>query len=292
MLVGELDLLARDGTRLRLHHFKLSRTPCARILVIHGRGEHGGRYRALGTALGEREIEVLALDLRGFGASSAVGHRRGAIRHFEEYLVDIDAALAHMSRTTSAQTPLFLLGHSAGGLAVVRYLQTRPECADTLGGVVLSSPFLELPRPLSPLARGALALLSALAPHARLRGDGAPLTRDEAAWRAYCEDPLTVRSSTARWASEVLRHQALARAQVASLRVPLLLLQGGADTATSPAASRRFAESCLAQYREYPGCLHEVLNERPLERERVLSDLVTWIAAHNAHPARQRGAQA
>jgi alpha-beta hydrolase superfamily lysophospholipase len=289
MLVGELDLQAEDRTPLRLHHFAPPATPRARILVVHGRGEHGGRYRQLAESLRAREIETLAIDLRGFGASGGVGHGRGSIRHLTEYLDDIDAAVAHAS--ASARVPVYLLGHSAGGLLVIRYLHERRRHALSIKGAIVSSPFLAMPKPLSPLLRAVVALVAAVSPDLPMGGgSGAPATRDAAAWRAYCEDPLTVRRPTARWVREILAEQARVFARAADLPVPFLVLQGGADTATLPAVSRRFADAAGASYREYPGCLHEVLNELPLDRERVLADLGTWLLARADHaPAAARG---
>jgi alpha-beta hydrolase superfamily lysophospholipase len=128
-------------------------------------------------------------------------------------------------------------------------------------------------------------VLSLVAPDKPLPSSATPNTRDEACWKRYLEDPLTVRSATPRWVTEVLKHQAIAFQRAASIRTPALVLQGGDDTATAPDASRRFADRCHGDYKEYAGCLHEVLNEPEEDRRRVLADLTTWLRARVPGPA-------
>lgn len=254
------------------------------LLVVHGRGEHGGRYARLAGDLAARapELGCAALDLRGFGRAPGP---RGHVDRFADYLEDVDAAWLSV-RSGAGGAPVFLLGHSAGGLIAVRWVQTRPPSArEGLAGLVLSSPFLALPAPLSPWTRAGLAVASVLAPTRRMASRAGARTRDAAEARAFAEDPLSVHHSTVRWAAEVMRAQAAARAASPPLPpgLPLLTLQGGADTSTDPGASRAFTASHDGgAYREFPGLLHEVLNELPADRERVLDELAAWIRATRA----------
>jgi len=260
---------------------KLQRWPCpggttprALILFAHGRGEYGARYARTADVLGPRGIACAAFDFRGFGRSPGP---RCALERFDDYLDDLDSAVGG-ARATSPDLPLFVCGHSMGGLVALRWVQARAP--DGLAGLILSSPFLAMCDPLSPIARAVVGLLSALRPGHRFAGSGRRLTRDDDVHRAYQEDPLVVQDSTARWVSETLRAQRVARAQAAAVTCPLLTLQGGADSSTDPAATRAFHDatgSPADALHVYDGLLHEVLNELPEARARVLDDLSDWV---------------
>ena len=278
---------ADGGTELPIAIWKIEPPPVARLLIVHGRGEHGRRYEPIARALEPRGIECVAMDLRGFGRNAGSG--AGRVRRFEDYLFDIEAAYFKVEGTVKdPQPPVFILGHSMGGLAAIRFAQERERFGydqARICGLILSSPFLAMPKRIPAAKLAIVRLLSILAPHKPLPTSGTPNTRDEACWEAYCADPLTVKSPTARWVTEVLKHQALAFARAAEIRVPLLVLQGGADTATLPDASRRFAELANGDYKEYGGFLHEVLNEPEEDRRRVLGDLTAWVLERAPRPA-------
>lgn len=283
---------AADGVALNFARWPLAAAPPprARILIVHGRGEHGGRYAPVAAALAAERIACCAVDLRGFGRSGRGGGGEaapGSIRRFEEYLLDLDAAVSAAGRAGEgaggaggAAPPLFLLGHSAGALAAVRWCEERPERARAaLRGLILSSPYLGMRTPVPAAKMLVVRLLSLLNPDAALPTSGTPNTRDEACSKAYREDPLTVKSPSARWLTEVVKHQDLALRRADRLGLPLLVLQGAEDTASDPAVSRRFAERAGGDYREYAGCLHEVLNEVEPDRAKILADLAAWVAA-------------
>jgi alpha-beta hydrolase superfamily lysophospholipase len=253
----------------------------ATLVIVHGRGEHAGRYARLAADLAPSGIGCVAVDLRGFGLTVAKGRKPGAVRRFEEYLDDVEGAVAQLA------TPFVILGHSVGGLVVVRLAEERAaRLPRSLRGIVLSSPFFAMPRPLSLAKRAIVGVISAIAPDKALPTKGDPLTRDEACWEAYRKDPLTVKAPTARWLTETLKHQKLAFADAKRLAVPTLVLQGGDDSSTDPNASQRFAELVNADYKEYAGCYHEVLNEPEEDRARVIADLRAWVLSRASSPPR------
>ncbi len=283
----DTTLRAADGAPVPFTRWPLGAPPRARLLVVHGRGEHGRRYAPVAADLAARGIECAAIDLRGFGRTVGAGCPPGRCRDFTEYFADIDAGIATFEGQPAA--PLYLLGHSAGGLVAVRWVEERGAAAEkALRGLVLSSPFLGMKNPVPFLKMLIVRAIGAFAPDKPLPASGTPNTRDEAIWKAYLEDPLTVRAPTARWFLEILKHQPLALDRADRVKLPVLVLQAGADSASDPAVSRRFAESCGAAatggavYKEYPGLLHEVLNELPEDRRRVLDDLAAWISAVSA----------
>jgi len=249
--------------------------PAAVLVVVHGYGEHGGRYRYLVDAMVPLGCAVHVCDLRGHGRSPG---RRGNIERFSDYVDDaglfVDAVAAEQPGT-----PLFLLGHSLGGLIATSCAEARP---DGLAGLILSSPFLRLRLPVSGAKRAAAKVLSRVAP-ARDIGNSIPaeeLSHEPHVVAAYASDPLIHHVATARWAAEVLAAQGAALWAAGRLRLPLLVMYAGADTIADPAASRELfaaASSADKTLRCYDGYYHELFNE--VGRAAVFADLAAWLAA-------------
>lgn len=246
------------------------------VAIVHGYGEHSGRYEAFARWLNGQGWSAAACDLRGHGQSPG---RRGHIRTFADYLRDVAALHAFAAKEARGQ-PLFLLGHSLGGLIALHYAQTR---SGDFSGLVLSAPFLELAMPVPRWKRVLAPALARLWPTfstpSGLRGELG--THDPEAATAYDRDPLVLKRATARWLAEVLRAQGEALAGAPKLALPLLVLHGEADPVASPAAARRLLASAGSRDKTlhmYSGFLHEVLNE--LGKERVWEDVGAWLEAH------------
>lgn len=268
-------LPAADGTPL---HLRAWPAQGGWVAIAHGYGEHSGRYEALARYLNARGWGVASCDLRGHGRSPG---RRGHVRSFDDYLHDL-AALHAFVADQAGEGPVFLLGHSLGGLIALRYVQER---AVELSGLILSAPFLELalptPRWKLVLAPALSRLWPTFSTPSGLRGELG--SRDPEVARAYDRDPLVFKRATARWFAEVLKAQREALAAAPKLALPLLVLHGEADTVASLAAVRRLfaaAGSADKTLHVYGGFRHEVLNE--LGKERAWEDLASWLAAHGA----------
>lgn len=246
------------------------------VLLVHGIGEHSGRYAYPAAHLLLHRIAVLTYDHRGHGQSEGL---RVHVDAFDEYLNDLALALA-WARDEAGHLPLFLMGHSLGGLIVARYVvDRRPE---GLAGVVLSSPALQIPADLSPLLQRIAGTVSRLVPRLRTtRLDLAHLSRDPAVARAYAGDPLTDKGGIrARIGHEILEATRHVRAHPEAFTLPLLLFHGTADRITDPEGSRWLYAHAPAADKTltlYDGFFHETMNEP--ERDRVLGDLTDWIAA-------------
>lgn len=242
------------------------------IAVVHGYGDHGGRYAGLGEAMAAGGLAVYAYDLRGHGRSSGA---RGQVKRFDDYLDDTELYLSEVRRLQPAKT-VFLLGHSMGGLICARLAQERPP---DVAGMILSAPFLHLAAEVSPVKILAARILSLLWPGRDIGNTvrASDLSRDEAVVRAYDVDPLVHHVAPARWAVQTLAAQGAAMARADRVVLPLYVLFGTADPVADPGCSRTFfarAGSEDKTLREYPGLLHECFNE--LGRERVYADLAAW----------------
>jgi len=265
-----------SGDHLRLYWQRYRPpSPKATVAVLHGGGDHSGRYPALTAGLVRAGFEVALLDFRGHGQSDG---RRWHVDTFDDYLADIDAFLGRLCQDGYAGK-LFVAAHSMGALIAARWgIDHWREPA----GFVLSSPYLRLAlRP--PLAKvwGA-RLAGKVVPWLPVATGltSAALTSDPELQLWTDHDPLYGRKTTPRWFDEATRAQAEVMERAGEFRAPLLVLAAGADTIADAAASRRFVETVRSKDRQfvlYPGLRHEIFNE--VERARPIADAVAWLAA-------------
>jgi lysophospholipase len=266
-------LFASDGVRL-YHRAWAAAHPRAALLVSHGLGEHSGRYAALARDLAPRGVSVFAMDHRGHGRS---GGARGYAERFECFTQDFERFRREVPALLPPALPVFLLGHSLGGLIATRHLELRPNAG--WRGAVLSSPLLgvEVKAPKWKLALS--GVLSRVAPKLPLSNeiDPAGLSTDEAYVKSYREDPLVHGKITPRLYTEMMEAIAKAWEEREKLPRPLLFLVSGADPIVRAPDTLRFAAGLPGDVtvREYAGFRHESLNET--DRARVVADLLAWI---------------
>jgi alpha-beta hydrolase superfamily lysophospholipase len=246
------------------------------LAVVHGYGEHGGRYGFLVDDVVPRGYAVFTFDLRGHGRSPG---RRGHINRFADYLTDTRAFLTHVRRACP-DTPVVLLGHSMGGLIAAALAE---EGDDGLAGVVLSSPFLAMRLAVPALQVKAARLLSRVTPTLRMNNPlrAEQLSHDAAVVAATNADPLNHRRTTARWGAEILRAQPAVMAAAGRLRLPLLLLYADDDPIADPRAAEELFERASSADKVkhcYAGYYHEIFNE--VGRAAVFEDLAAWLGGH------------
>jgi alpha-beta hydrolase superfamily lysophospholipase len=264
-------LRAADGIRLLLRFWPESARRRASMLIVHGLGEHSGRYEHVGAHFSSAGLAVAALDLRGFGGS---GGNRAFVGSFAEYLEDLERP---MERMLAHPAPTIMYGHSLGGLIVLAYALWGRRAPDLL---VLSAPTLDAAIP--GWKRVAARLLGRLAPGAALanqiRGD--QLSTDPAVGEAYFADPLVVTRTTARLGAEWLRAMAKARASLSHLTVPTLVIHGSADSLVPPPVSEPLAAVPGVRRVVLPGLRHECHNEAG--GRVALAEIDAWVDQHLA----------
>ncbi len=262
-------ITARDGESLGLRHWPSPGPARACLLIIPGLGEHGGRYERAAGILAASGLDTWALDLRGFGRS---GGRRAYVERLDVWLDDIAERLAVLRHS---DRPVVLLGHSMGGLVAARYAEsTRPQ-PDLL---VLSAPAVagNIPAWKRALAR----ILGRVAPTVAVKNglDGSILSRDPAVGRDYVADPLNVHATTTRLGAILLDAQAPAVADLDRIKVPTLVIHGGADHLVPTVSSEVFATRPNVERRVLPGLAHETFNEP--DGPAVVGDVAAWIGQH------------
>jgi lysophospholipase len=254
-----------------------------RLVIVHGYGEHSGRYQHVMRWFAARGVACHAFDQRGHGKASG---RPGFVWRWEEFLEDLSAGLDEEARLNQELVPRFVLGHSHGGLIVATAVVRKRLTAD---GVILSSPFF---RSGVPVGRARLALARAVGliiPWAKFRSGMRPdwITSDPAMLAESRADPLLLRIATPRWYVRMLAVQEDTRGRAAEFTLPLLCLVGDADPVALPEAQLKFFEETASLEKKlihYPGMLHEVLRETG--REGVFEDMIAWmrtVAAAKVH---------
>ena len=261
-----------DGATLYGQTWTPQAEPRALVCLVHGLGEHSGRYTKVAMFLTESGFVVTAMDLRGHGRS---GGLRGHARSCEHVLQDI-LALRERSVQRWPSLPCFLYGHSLGGNLVLNVLlRHKPDVA----GAVVTSPAL---LPAAPPPRWKILLAGTLVhicPFLPIPAgvDLQALSHSRSVNEDIRRDPLTHWWVSARFGLEFLAagQEALRRAD--QLALPLLLMHGTADTVTSPAASTEFAaragDACCLKLWE--GLCHN-LHDEP-ECEDVMTHLTQWL---------------
>lgn len=255
-----------DGLEQLLRRWRPEGETRAAMLLVHGMGEHSGRYEHVGAAFAGAGIDVLAFDQRGYGLT---GGERGHVDDFAHFLDDLEPLMAERRELG---VPVILLGHSLGGLVSTTYLvsdRPQPDLA------VLSAPALAADVP--GWQRIAAPALGTIAPKLKIPADfdGSVLSRDEDVQVAYENDPLRVPASTARLGREIFAAMKDTRAAIDRLRVPTYVLHGSADELVPPSASAFLADHPQVDRRLWPSLRHECLNEP--ESDQVIGEVVDWL---------------
>lgn len=244
----------------------------ALLLVVHGAGEHSGRYAHVAEKFCQRGFVVAALDHPGHGRSAG---RYGHLDRFDDYL----ATLHQYQQLLAPQfpgLPMVLLGHSMGGLISASYLLQHQQ---DFVACALSGPAITTELEPGPVQRTLVQLLSVLWPTLpALQLDASGVSRDPEVVAAYQADPLVHHGKmSARFVAELFAAMQQVQERAGEIRLPLLLMHGEADSLTAPAGSRLLHEragSADKTLKLYPGLYHEIFNEP--EQDEVLAELLAW----------------
>lgn len=268
--------VALDGDNLAVQDWPLASQQVLRgvVLLVHGLGEHAGRYDRLAVQLNDWGFAVRGYDQYGHGES---GGPRGGLPTDSRLLDDLTDIVDSTRARMGPHTPLILLGHSMGGLVAARFvaLGLRPVQA-----LVLSSPALD--PGLNAVQKLLLAVLPKIAPNLRIGNglDASLISHDPAVVAAYQADKLVHDRVSARLARFIADGGPATLAQAASWSVPTLLLYAGADRLVNPAGSRAFAAAApqtVLSSHCFEALYHEIFNE--LDAAPVFAELKKWLDA-------------
>lgn len=247
--------------------------PRAVVVVVHGFNSHSGHYLWVGDQLAANGLAVYALDLRGRGKSEG---DRYHVDKIEDYIEDVDT-LVEMAKATNPGLPIFLLGHSAGG--VVSCVYTLDHQAK-LAGLICESFAHELPAP--DIALAVLKGLSHFVPNAHvLKLDNNSFSRDPKVVEALNNDPFVAdEKQPTGTVAAMLRGDERLKREFSRITLPVLILHGTDDKVTKPSGSQHFYEMAGATDKTlklYEGHYHDLLND--IDKEIVMADIQQWIDA-------------
>jgi acylglycerol lipase len=264
---------AADGTKLTTRHWRVpdGGTAWASLLLVHGLGEHSGRYEHVGERLADAGIDVHAYDQRGFGAS---GGLRAYVDRWSQLHDDLGERLGFV-RSDAAGRPVVLYGHSLGGLVALGYVLGPAERRPMPDLLVLSAPAIDSTLPA--WKKAAARLLGRYVPTLSLRNAlrMETLSRDPEVGQRYLADPLNHHRTTARFGLEGLAEQVRVRAAVEGLAIPTLVLHGAADRLVPTASSEGLAALPSVDRRTFPWLRHEIHNEAGWEA--IVDMVISWI---------------
>lgn len=267
---------ASDGVVLHARTWTpIASEPKAGIVIVHGLGEHIGRYDRIARAMNARGYAVQGCDHRWHGRSPG---KMGRIASFDAFVSDLAEFVDHVAHGEPAR-PLFLMGHSLGGLILGHYV-TRHETPAQ--GLIFSGSALALDDSVSPALLALSPWLARLAPWLPVqRIDPAGISRIEEEVRAYRDDPLVFHGKlTARTAHELTQAIAKIQPRLEKIVLPFIALHGEADPIVPLHASQLLCDRAASEdktLKTYPGAYHEVFNDLP--REEFMKDILDWLDA-------------
>ncbi|HNX65741.1 MAG TPA: lysophospholipase [Bacteroidales bacterium] len=258
-----------DG--IKQYTFTASSTPESVILLVHGLGEHAGRYADWATLFNESGVEIRSFDLPGHGLS---GGRRGVMPPFDTIYDLIDEFLSVIN-VERPGTPVFIYGHSLGGCIVLDYLIKRKP---SVRGAIVTSPWIRLTAAPSKIKVASVKLLRHILPDLTSSSglNSGHLSHNEAVCKEYANDPLVHDRISLRLFTEAENAAADIIKNAHTIELPLLIIHGRGDLITSPAGSVEVASSApSALLKLWDDGYHELHNE-PI-REDHFSLIREWI---------------
>jgi len=262
------------GFEIAVRSWRPEGKPRGVVTIVHGVKSHGGYYGWAAEQLVGSGLAVYALDLHGRGKSSG---ERLYLEKIGDYLADVDA-LVSLAKAREPGLPVFLFGHSAGGvISCVYTLENQPK----LAGLICESFAFQVAAPdfVLTLLKG-LASIAPRLPVLNLKNED--FSRDPKAVQAMKDDPLVAREAQpARTVAELLRATDRLRREFPLITLPVLILHGTADKVTRPSGSQFFFDTAGSKDKAlklYEGHSHDLLND--VDRQVVMADVKGWLNAH------------
>ena len=263
--------LSSDGTKLHTESWKII-NPKAVIALVHGFGEHIGRYAHFAKFFNTEGFAVQGIDVRGHGKSDG---RRGHTPNYDIILDDLDIFLASV-KNNNPNLPVFLYGHSMGGAIVLNYVTKRKS---KLAGVIASAPLIHLSFKANPVTLFFGKQLRKLIPTFTQKGGviADNISRDKEVVAKYQVDPLVHNKVSAEMGLALIENGEKLNQFSGKMPVPLLIMHGTGDKLTSFSASEEFSKRVSGDitFKKYDVLYHELHNEP--EKMEVFKDVLSWM---------------
>ncbi|MTI32666.1 alpha/beta hydrolase [Xanthovirga aplysinae] len=274
MKTHTFEVITEDKLKLKGTKWTPEKKPKVVICLLHGLGEHQGRYSYVNHKLVQNDYIIYQYDQRGHGISEG---KRGHTPTYDHLLNDVDLILSK-AKKENPNLPLLLYGHSFGGNIVINYGLRR--ASNHLNGLIATSPLLKLGFE-PPAFKVALAsIMQRIYPAYSESNslDPTELSTDKSVAEAYLQDPLVHNQITAGLFSHTFQAAEWAIENAQTLKTPMLLMHGSQDKITSPEGSRLFSKNAIdnkVELKIWEGLRHELHQE--FEKEKVLNYILNWI---------------
>ena len=241
------------------------------VAIVPGFNSHSGYYEWVANQLTATGLAVYAIDLRGRGKSDG---ERFYVQNFEDYVTDV-ASFVSIVKGAEKDLPVFMLGHSAGGVVACNYALDRQQ---ELAGLICESFAYQVPAP--DFALAVLKGLSHIAPHAHvLKLHNEDFSRDTTVVDLMNNDPLIAHETQpTQTVAAMVRADERLKKEFSQITLPVLILHGTKDKATKPSGSHHFFETAGSRDKTlklYEGSFHDPLND--LDKQLVMADILKWI---------------
>ncbi len=270
------DIISRDGLILKGRSWLPDSEPTALICIVHGHGEHIGRYQPMAEFFVSQGMAVFGMDLRGHGHSEG---KRGHTPSYDLLLEDVED-LMKTARVMFIDTPMFVYGHSMGGNMVANFLTSKKTLE--LQGAILSSPFLRLALTPSPALLALAKFMRKIWPSfsAPSGVDYREISSIPEEAEKYKNDPLIHGKISSQLSLSLIEAGEKAIERSNELNIPVLAFHGGQDKITSIDGTRAYASNAsgYVQFQAWETSRHETHYD--VEREKVMELMVDWVKKH------------
>ncbi len=267
------EINAGGGVTLHCTSWEPDNTPVAVLFVVHGLGEHAGRYEEMAKIFTERQVAVFGYDHRGHGRS---GGRRGHAASLDQLLEDLELALMKC-RSLHLGAPLFMYGHSMGGQIAATYIN-RVKSKE-LSGAIISSAWFALVSPPPAWQVSVIKILARITPGLTLSNklDPSLISRVPEEVERYKSDELVHDRISIGLFNELYFNGLHLKDHAQPARISMLVCHGGNDGITAPEASRQYAERLggKAEFKIWEGAYHEPHNDH--EKKQVMNFYAGWV---------------
>ena len=275
MKINNIKLEYNSGSKISSQIWETENQPKGVIVLVHGLGEHSGRYSThFADYFSNEGFSILTFDLPGHGES---GGKRGHIEHYEDFDKLLSAGISHAKKKYPS-LPIFLYGHSLGGLITLEYsILMKP----VINGVIASAPVLDVYEPIPPVKLALAKIMNKIFPSFTLDSglNRNMLSSDKSVIERYNADPLVHGHTSSRMGMYITEKGAFVRANAKKVSLPTLVMVGSSEGIVSKEAIHDFCEqSDKCSEKIWTDFYHELHNEP--KKISLLKFTTEWIAGH------------
>lgn len=263
-------LEAFDGRKMFFNQWVAGEDAIGNIALVHGLGEHSGRYEYFAQFFVKNKYNVVAIDIFGHGKTEG---KKGHTPKMEDYLWQIDFLLK-TTKSFAPNLPTFLYGHSMGGCLVLNYLfKNKPQIAGVIASAPAIKPGFPIPKVKLLLGKFGRKFMPGLTQPNGLELSN--LSHDQAIIDAYVKDPLVHNLVSGVLGIGIIEWGEWLTNGPKSSNVPVLVMHGQKDILTNYEASKQFCESNHIEFKSWPNLFHEIHNE--VGKDQVLNFAINWL---------------